>query len=301
MKRKLAFLVALLGIVALVFGIVRFFMGRSPRLGELRVDSPSTVSIFLDSKHMGRSPFHDKVATGEYTIKLVPESTVEQFSSWQGKISIGQNLLTFVNANLSESELTSAIDVLWLEKISSKNTELALTTNPDGATLIVDDETKGVSPLTISDVTPGDHTLSITSPGFAPRRLKIKTTAGYKLIVSMKLALSPGTPVPEATSSPTPSITGKTTPTPTLKVTPTKSATSSATTPDPAKPFAIIKDTPTGFLRVRMEPSTAATEAARVNPGEKYHIYDEKSGWYQIQYEGTNKGWISGQYAEKVE
>ena len=298
MGRKLAVLALLVVFVALVFGAIRFFMNRSPRLGELRVDSSPTVSISLDNNHLGRSPFQDKVQAGEYTIKLTPESTIDQLASWQGKISVGQNLLTYVNANIAESELTTAVDFLWLEKISSKNTELSLTTNPDGATVLVDNETKGISPLTVSDITPGDHTLSVTSPGFAPRNLKIKTTAGYKLIVSMKLALSSNiSPTPEATSSPTPSVSV----TPTLKITPTKAATSSATTPDPAKPFAIIKDTPTGFLRVRMEPSTAATEAARVNPGEKYHIYDEKSGWYQIQYEGTSKGWISGQYAEKVE
>ena len=293
MKRKLAFLIALLALVVLVVGVVKFIGGRSPKQGELRVDSSPTVSIFLDSKHIGRTSFRDKVAAGEYTIKLVPETSTEQIASWQGKISVGANLLTYINANLSDSELTSAIDVLWLEKISSKNSELSVTTNPDGATVSVDDQTKVVTPLLISDLALGDHTLAITSPGFLSRTLKIKTTPGYKLIASLKLALSPGTTTPEATSSPTPTVT--------LKATPTKAATSSATQPDPAKPFAIIKDTPTGFLRVRMEPSTAATEAAQVNPGEKYHIFDEESGWYQIQYEGTDKGWISGQYAEKVE
>lgn len=291
MKRKLAFLVTLVSVIVLIFGVIRFFIGRSPRLGELRVDSSPTANVFLDSKLLGRSPFQDKVTSGEYTIKLVPDSAVSETSSWQGKVSIGQNLLTFVNANLSESELTSAVDVLWLEKISSKNSEFSITTNPDGASIAVDGETKGVSPLTLTDVSIGEHTLVITSPGFAQRSLKVKTTAGYKLIVSMKLALSSVAPTPEATSSPTPSVTVKLTPTP-------KTATSSA---DPAKPFVIIKDTPTGFLRVRMEPSTSATESARVNPGEKYHLFSEKSGWYQIEYEVAKKGWISGQYAEKVE
>lgn len=291
MKRKLVFLAGLVTLIALVFGVIRFFLGRSPRLGELRVDSVPTVNVFLDSKLLGRSPFQDKVASGDYTIKLVPDSTVESTATWQGKISVGQNLLTFVNANLSESELTSAVDVLWLEKISSKNSEFAITTNPDGASIVVDGETKGVSPLTLTDISLGEHTLEITSPGFAQRSLKVKTTAGYKLIVSTKLALSSVTPTPEATSSPTPSITAKITPTP-------KTATTSA---DPAKPFVIIKDTPTGFLRVRMEPTTSATESARVNPGEKYHLFNEKSSWYQIEYEAAKKGWISGQYAEKVE
>ncbi len=304
MKRKLAFLLALFGILAVIIGVVKLIGSRSPRQGELQVDSVPTASIFLNSKHLGRTPFREKTAVGEYTIKIVPESGLEQRASWEGKITVGHNLLTYVNGNLSESELTSSVDVLWLEKISSKKSELAITTNPDGATVLIDDETKGVTPLTVSDLTPGDHTLSITSPGFAPRSLKIKTTAGYRLIGAMKLALSPSAqPTQEATSSPTPTPAGGSSGklTPTVKATPTKAATSSATQPDPTKPFVIIKDTPTGFLRVRMEPSTAATEAARVNPGEKYHLFDEKSGWYQISYNSAEKGWISGQYAEKVE
>ncbi len=294
MKRKLAFLLALLVVLALAILVVRFLSSRSPKLGELRVDSVPTVSIFLDSKHMGRTPFRDKVQAGEYTLKLVTENSLEQAASWQGKITIGHNLLTYINATLSDSELTSAVDVLWLEKISSKQSELSVVTNPDGATVMVDEQTKGVTPLVVSDVPPGDHTVSIASPGFLPRTLRVKTTPGYKLIASMKLALGSGASIPTAAVSPVPS--GSPT------ATPTKTATSSASTvPDPEKPFILIKDTPTGFLRVRTEPSTSATEAARVNPGEKYHFFSEKSGWYEIEYQAAKKGWVSGQYAEKVE
>ncbi|OGG14903.1 hypothetical protein A2875_03000 [Candidatus Gottesmanbacteria bacterium RIFCSPHIGHO2_01_FULL_46_14] len=296
MRRKIVFLVVILLLIGGVIGLIRFFSGRSGATGELRVDSQPTVSIFLDNRHIGRSPYKDKVASGEYTIKLTPESAVDSPASWQGQITIGPNLLTYVNATLSDSELTSAVDVLWLTKTSGRASEVSVTTNPDGATLLIDNETKGVTPLAISDLSAGDHTLTVTSPGFAPRTLKIKATAGYRLIVTVKLALS-GEPMPTPTEEATPSPTLKTTP----KATPTKIATSSATMPDPTKPFVTIKDTPTGFLRVRMEPSTAATEAAQVKPGEKYHIEDEQSGWYQIKYSGTNEGWISGQYATKTE
>jgi uncharacterized protein YgiM (DUF1202 family) len=169
-----------------------------------------------------------------------------------------------------------------------------VTTSPDGATVLVDDVTKGVTPLTLADVTPGDHTVTVTSVGFLARTLKVKMTPGYRLIVTMKLGLSPGSSIP--TASPTATIvpSGKVTPTP-------KTATSSGSLPDPAKPFLTVKDTPTGFLRVRMEPSTSATEAGRVNPGDKFHIEDTQSGWYEIKYDGTNLGWVSGTYVEKTE
>lgn len=272
--------------------------GRGPKQGELRVDSSPVASIFLDNKNIGRTPLPagTKIEAGSYTIKIVPESTTTQLASWEGKIVVGPNLLTYVNANLNESELSSAVDVLWLEKISSKQSELSVTTSPDGATVLVDDVTRGVTPVSLSDITPGDHTVTITSAGFLTRTLKIKTTPGYRLISTMKLGLAPGG---QQAASPTPTLTV----TPTGKVTPTpKVATSSASTvPDPAKPFLTVKDTPTGFLRVRSEPATSSTESAQVKPGEKYTILDTQNGWYQIRYDGTNTGWVSGQYVSKTE
>ncbi len=301
MKRKIVFLLSLIGLVLVVAFVVKMLTGRGPKQGELRVDSTPVASIFLDNKNIGRSPLPagTKVEAGSYTIKIVPESTTTQLASWEGKIVVGPNLLTYVNANLNESELSSAVDVLWLEKISSKQSELSVTTSPDGATVLVDDVTRGVTPVSLSDITPGDHTVTVTSAGFLTRTLKIKTTPGYRLISTMKLGLAPGgQPVSEA--SPTPTIT--VTPTGKVTPTPTKSATSSASTlPDPAKPFLTVKDTPTGFLRVRFEPSTSASEAAQVKPGEKFTILDTQNGWYEIRYDGTNTGWVSGQYVAKTE
>ncbi len=292
MKRKFGFLLIFVIVILIIFGAVRLLGSRAPKEGELRVDATPTVSVFLDNKHIGRSPLREKVTAGEYTIRLVAESTTGEVAPWQAKISVGANLLTYINAVLSESELSSAVDVLWLEKSAAGKPELSVITNPDGASVVLDDVTKGITPLTISDMTAGDHNLTVTSPGFLTRTMKVKLTAGYKLITSMKLALSAGgVPQPEATPAAT-----STTPTPTLK--PGATATSSAT---PQKPYVTIKDTPTGFLRVRMEPSTSATEAGRVSPGEKYHIFNQQTGWYQISHDGTNKGWISAQYADKIE
>lgn len=294
MKRKFGFLLIFVVVTLIIFGAVKLLGSRAPKEGELRVDATPAVSVFLDNKHIGRTPLKEKVTAGEYTIRLVAESTTGEFAPWQAKISVGPNLLTYVNAVLSESELSSAVDVLWLEKSVAGKPELSIITNPDGASVVLDDVTKGITPLTVSDLAVGDHNLTVTSPGFLTRTMKVKLTAGYKLIASMKLALSAGG-LP-ATTEATPAATTSTTPTPSLK--PGSSATSSAT---PQKPYVVIKDTPTGFLRVRMEPSTAATEAGRVNPGEKYHLFNQQTGWYQISHDGTNKGWISAQYADKVE
>ncbi|MCX6791661.1 MAG: PEGA domain-containing protein [Candidatus Gottesmanbacteria bacterium] len=298
MKRKIVFILVLVGLVGAVALVVKLLTNRGPKQGELRVNSNPGAAIFLDNKNIGRTPFpSEKINAGSYTIKLVPDSATTQFASWEGQIVIGQGLLTYVNADLTESELSSAVDVLWLEKISSKQSELSVTTNPDGASVLVDDVTRGVTPISISNITPADHTVTVTSVGFLTRTLKIRTTPGYRLIATMKLGLSSGEQIPEASPTPTLAPSGKVTPTP-------KTATSSAQI-NPEKPYLVVKDTPTGFLRVRMEPGTNATESARVNPGDKFTILDTQivsaTNWYQIRYDATNTGWVSGTYVDKVE
>jgi len=57
----------------------------------------------------------------------------------------------------------------------------------------------------------------------------------------------------------------------------------------------IIKETPTGWLRVRKAPG--GQEIGKVYPGEKYLFSSQDSGWYQIEFEGE-EAWISGTYAE---
>lgn len=58
-----------------------------------------------------------------------------------------------------------------------------------------------------------------------------------------------------------------------------------------------VKDTPTGFLRVRSSAGTAAEEIAKVNPGETFTVLDNQNGWFQIELPDGVAGWVSGAYA----
>lgn len=305
MKRKLAFLFLLVGLTLLIFLILRLVSSQRPKQGVLKVSSVPAASVFLDNKLLGSAPLEQMLVEGEYSVKLSPESTIESRSSWQGKIRVAKSLLTYVNVTLGESDFTTASDILWLEKITSKHAEISITTQPDGATILLDGETKGTTPLTVTGIPAGDHSLSISSPGFASRSIKIKTTPGYKLSAMIKLALvhseSMENTIVEATATPTLSETGKTTPTGSVKTTPTKKVSPTVVSTIPSKPYIEIKDTPTGFLRVRKDASTGSDEIARVNPGETFAILEETDSWYKIEYSEGEEGWVSAQYVTLVE
>jgi len=307
MKQKIFFLVILLAVTGLVIGIFKMIFGRAPKQGDLRVESTPVSGVFLDNKHIGRTPIGEssfKVEAGEYVLKIVPESTTTQYATWQGKIKIASSQLTYVNASMTESELSSAVDVLWLEKISGKKAEIAVTTTPDSATVMIDDDIKGMTPVTVSDLSPGNHILTVSSQGFVTRTEKVQVTSGYRLVAAIKLALAPGGAISEATSSATTSA--QIVPTGSVKPTPKTTVKPLTATADPPKPYALIKDTPTGYLNVRVNPSKTASKTGEVKPGEKY-AFDKTASdsagtiWYEIKIDAANSGWVSGQYITKVE
>jgi uncharacterized protein YgiM (DUF1202 family) len=63
----------------------------------------------------------------------------------------------------------------------------------------------------------------------------------------------------------------------------------------------MIKETETGWLRVRESASNTSTEIDRIKPLSIYTILEEAVGWYKIDLGNGKTGWISSTYAEKVE
>jgi hypothetical protein len=155
--------------------------------------------------------------------------------------------------------------------------EIEIHTEPAGAIVYLDNDEKGIAPLILTNVSKGDHELSVFSPSFFRRTQKINIDPGYKVNADFKLSID------EAQKQ--------------LEVTPTpKTSSSSAST----KSLTVtILDTPLGFLRVRAEPSIDASEEAQVKPGTTFPVIESAPNWYKISYEKNKEGWISSQYAKK--
>lgn len=283
MARNLLLAVLAIALVAAVFFGARLFLSRQsgPTAG-LKVTSTPTASIFLDGRMIGRTPFEDKMEQGEYTVKLIPEGVVDNVISWQGKVKLSHSLLTYINRELGSSELTSAGEVLTLEKTSARLPEITIHTTPEGALVKLDNVDRGAASLELKGIEPGDHTLDVSAPGFIGRTIKIRTTGGYRLLAYIQLALGK-----EKVASESLETTAK----PTL---PVKKETTGKTTVK-------ILDTPTSFLRVRSSASTISDEIGRVKPDETFTLLEEKDGWYKIMYKDTTEGWISSRYAEKIQ
>jgi hypothetical protein len=96
----------------------------------------------------------------------------------------------------------------------------------------------------LADVVQGEHEISGNMPGFFKRSQKIHVEGRYRVNTSFKLAIDQSQM-------------------PTVKPTGEKNASSSATS---KKTTVKIKDTPTGWLRVREEPNVDAPNH-QIQPG----------------------------------
>jgi len=267
--------------------------------GAISISSTPKAIVFIDGIQVGTTPYlNDKLQVGEHTVKLVPEATNDSLVPWEGKVILNPNVLTVVNRNLGSSAQASSGEVIWLEKITSKDkASITVISSPDQAVVRIDGEPKDFSPITIDDLNPGSYQIVVASTGYEERTISAKAVAGYKLIINVQLAKK----IEGIEEAKTSGEKAETTPTPTPEVASGYKPTPSPTVTPPPKPYIKIKETPTGWLRVRVDPSTSATEAAKVKPGEMFpYLGEEKNGWYKIEYEKDKEGWVSGTYVELV-
>lgn len=282
MNRK-AFLVIFIIIVFVLIGVYKLVINKTVAVAGLKISTSPSSSVYINDKLIGKTPYETRYPAGEYVLKLIPDDSSYQASAWQGKVILNPSVWTYIKRELGSSELKTAGEILTLEKISQSDAQINVTSQTEGANVILDGQEKGVTPLFINDIIPGEHDIAVTSTGFIQRTVRVQATTGYKLNIDFQLALSTDE---IATAS--------------VSLTPSPTIVSSGETAG-GKPSISIKDTPTGFLRVRSGPNLSATETAQVKPGEKFPLIEEKEGWYKITLSNGKEGWISSRYAGKNE
>lgn len=253
-------------------------------------------SIYLDDQLIEKAPFINReIKPGEYTLKIQPDDPA--YITHETKVTLRPGSLTVVTWKLATRPELSGGVIYEMEPINSKSkAEVSFVTIPDGAIVALENSDKDFSPVIISDVNPGHNAFEISLPSYESQQHTINTVAGYRMLVSVKLAkISIDTPVKPAT------LTDKTNTQAIAQNEQIRGATTSAEQTD------LVKIKKTNFfinekevLRVRSLPNAAGLELGFADVGSNYEYLDEtENNWHKIKFE-EETGWVSKSYAEVV-
>ncbi len=279
---------------------------------QVEITSGSVSQIYLDGLHYGQTPFEKRdIRPGTYTLRIEPEDSGKK--PYESQVHLYPNTLTSVLWSFDGPEPTGAGEILELEPLASKErTELSVITVPEGAKISLDTKSYGLSPAVVESVSAGQYTLSIEAVAHVKKAFGITLQPGYRLHVFSRLIKeNAALATPESSSAsaqakaePTPDILQIQAPTASATPSPRPSPSASPSAPQPSqnieKPYAIIKETGTGWLRVRDQASSTGQEVGRVDVGLKYKYLSNLEGWYEIEYSPGKTGWISGQFADII-
>lgn len=267
-------------VTLVVWGVIFLVRFLKPQNAGILIESTPPATVFIDGEQLGRTPFKETRKPGEIVVKLIPESLERPLAPYETKVSLAPGIETVVWREFGESDEISSGYIVSYERVGGKEAGLAVVSIPDAAQVQVDGTVRGFVPYKTSSITPGEHQIIVSSPGYLERTLTLKAVKGYKLTAVVKLA-----PSQELSEEEEPEE------------------------GEEERDEVEILSTPTGFLRVRSGPSTANEEITQVKPGERFPLIgqDEKTGWFEIEYlpaqagEEGKTGWISNSYAKKVE
>lgn len=270
--------------VALVIGLTFFLIGAGrPKGAGILIETSPVSSVFIDGELSGRTPYEEVRKAGEVTVKLIPESFERPLAPYETKVTLVGGVQTVIHWEFGESAEQGQGEIVSFEKVGKEETALSVVTIPSSSQFEIDGGIKVFTPYKSSSIVPGEHRLFFSSKGFIDRTIRVRTVSGYKLTAIVQLAENPEF---------------------------TQEVISEEVKGQEEKKIEVeILSTPTGFLRVRAEPSTLGEEVGQVEPGERYPFLEEdaKTGWFKIEFStlgvggGVKQGWVSNTYAKKID
>ena len=138
-------------------------------IGRLRITSvPSGANIWLNGKLVGGTPFEDnEIKGGDYDLL----ARLQGYQDFKQRLTVRQGELTTLLANLKS--LSGTIEV---------------TSEPSGATILLDGQEVGTTPTKIQKVKPGTREIVLQKTGFANFTTSVKVESGKVRNVNGRLS-----------------------------------------------------------------------------------------------------------------
>jgi len=149
----------------------------TPQEGTLAVDSTPKARVYIDDAPRGMTPLRLDLPAGPHRVRLEGE---------------GNKARTLTIGVLAGQEVSQTVDLARSVQTGS----LFVRSDPAGAKVTVDNKPAGVTPITVLDLTPGSHAVSLLSADGATAKQSVQVEAG--VTATLRLALAKEAPEPAA-------------------------------------------------------------------------------------------------------
>ena len=156
-----------------VFAARRYFSAPTttvPVTGTVVVNTdPAGAAVVIDGEAHGATPVTATLKTGPHTIELSTKDGVRR--TMTVNVTANQQLSQFIE----------------MPKAAAGTGDLQVRTDPPGARVVVDGQTRGTSPVTVKDLAPGNHVIVLQNDlGSVNEDVTIQPGATASLVVPMK-------------------------------------------------------------------------------------------------------------------
>jgi hypothetical protein len=167
-RNRVAIAAAILVAVATAGVFAMKSYARVPPTGMLVVNTnPDGVQVFIDGRKRGMTPLTLELPTGDHKLELTQG---DQTRAIPVKITQGGQVSQFVE----------------LPAVTAADGKLNIRTDPPGATVTIDGQRRGVSPLLIEGLTPGTHVVGLQNTlSSVTEQVTIQAGATASLVVPL--------------------------------------------------------------------------------------------------------------------
>ena len=160
----------------------------SSSVGSLYLTSnPSGAQVYVDSTYRGSTPTTvGTLSEGTHTVQL----RLSGYSDFSQTVTIYGGQTTTLNANLVQPTPTPSVG------------SLSIASSPPAAEVYLDNVFQGYTPLTLNNIPPGLHAITLRLAGYQDWQENVQVSGGQTASIQGSLIPNPATTVPTTTKAP---------------------------------------------------------------------------------------------------
>lgn len=158
--------------------------------------TPTGAAVYLDGSYKGTTPSSGyleltDLSPGTYTVRL----TSSGYSDYTTEVTLSRNEISTISADMTA------------EYVASPYGALSVQSSPSGAEVYLDNEYKGITPLTLQQITTGSHTVLIKKDGYSEYSGDVNIVSdqasGLSVTLTAESVVTPATPAQPPAPVPT--------------------------------------------------------------------------------------------------